>query len=196
MKNYRYRKTDTRTLRHNRRRLIRKATPSEEILRDRLRKLNIKFCFQELIAPYIIDFLLTKKKICIEVDGNSHNSKSAGQYDGKKDKFLSSLGFTVIRIQNSEVSNYSLEFIKAMPNFKGSKSITIARKSNRNWHGKVTLDSLIEPIGSKYVKDEERVKHDLQLKEAERERVRERLIKSLVREQKADMWASKRGRLK
>jgi hypothetical protein len=50
---------------------------------------------------YILDFSHQDLKICIEIDGSSHRTKQAR--DQRKDEFLITNGWTVIRLSNDEV---------------------------------------------------------------------------------------------
>lgn len=52
---------------------------------------------------YKIDIANPKKMIGIEVDGESHNALYRKEQDKKKEKFLSSLGWKIIRFKNKEV---------------------------------------------------------------------------------------------
>jgi very-short-patch-repair endonuclease len=55
--------------------------------------------------PYLykIDIADPAKKIAIEVDGMSHNNAIARDRDARKDKFLLSIGWTVLRFSNKEI---------------------------------------------------------------------------------------------
>jgi hypothetical protein len=56
---------------------------------------------------YKVDFGIPQKKIALEVDGNSHRSRK--RLDEKKDTFLQSLGWTVLRISNNRAQEmYSI----------------------------------------------------------------------------------------
>lgn len=51
---------------------------------------------QKIIGNYIVDFFCTNCNVVIEIDGSSHDDKV--EYDAERDKFLKSLGLTVIHI--------------------------------------------------------------------------------------------------
>lgn len=56
------------------------------------------------IGDYRVDFAFIKPKIAIEVDGHDyHSSKDQRAYDAKRDRFLQSEGWKVIRFTGSEV---------------------------------------------------------------------------------------------
>jgi very-short-patch-repair endonuclease len=78
-------------------------TPWEHELWQELRAKrfsSVKFKRQQSIGPYIVDFVALSKKIIIELDGGQHDSQR--EYDAKRDNFLKTNGFTVVRIWNSE----------------------------------------------------------------------------------------------
>jgi very-short-patch-repair endonuclease len=84
--------------------LRRYPTVSEQILWNHLRArqmVGLKFRRQHPIGPFIVDFVCLSRKIVIEVDGVVHEQQRA--YDKKRDDWLQSQGFTVIRITNDEL---------------------------------------------------------------------------------------------
>jgi very-short-patch-repair endonuclease len=91
-------KTRARDLRKN-------ATPTERLLWLHLSKKQIeryKFRRQHVIAPYILDFYCSSKKLAIEIDGGSHIDHE--KYDQVRNEYLRSKGITVIRFTNTEVT--------------------------------------------------------------------------------------------
>ena len=58
---------------------------------------------------YKPDFVNIQKKICIEIDGNSHTKKAQKELDEKKEECLRFLGFTVIRFTHEQVENKEVE---------------------------------------------------------------------------------------
>lgn len=83
-----------------------KANPTfaEMRLSNMLDSIFVKYEFQKVIPPYIADFVIMSKKLIIEIDGD-HHDRDTNQlsHDTKRDDFLSSLGFIVIRFTNDEV---------------------------------------------------------------------------------------------
>lgn len=72
-----------------------------------LRELNIQFK-QQYQFDYndsfiFVDILLPKSKTIIEIDGKWHYKGQKLLDDAKRDMFLKSIGFRVIRIENAEV---------------------------------------------------------------------------------------------
>ena len=60
-----------------------------------------KFRRQQGIGPFILDFYSPSLKLCIEVDGNSHDHKY--EYDERRSLFLKKQGIKVIRFSNDQV---------------------------------------------------------------------------------------------
>jgi ATP-dependent DNA helicase RecQ len=84
--------------------LRRDATAPERILWSALRSRKLgglKFRRQHPIEPYIVDFFCATAKLIVELDGESHDGRE--QYDRRRDAFLRSLGFKIIRISNDDV---------------------------------------------------------------------------------------------
>lgn len=54
---------------------------------------------------YKPDFVNLKYKICIEIDGETHNSAEAFETDSKKDRCLTYLGFKVYRFTHEQIAN-------------------------------------------------------------------------------------------
>lgn len=54
---------------------------------------------------YKVDIAILNKMIAIEIDGVSHNTITRQQLDIKKDQFLKSIGWTIIRFKNLQVMN-------------------------------------------------------------------------------------------
>ena len=61
---------------------------------------NWKFKRQVPIGPYIINFASLNTKIVIEVDGGQHQ---ASNRDAVRDRYLTELGYVVLRFWNDEV---------------------------------------------------------------------------------------------
>jgi very-short-patch-repair endonuclease len=69
------------------------------LLRDR-RLGRFKFRRQEALGSYIVDFVCFDQKLIVERDGSQHADSG---YDARRDAWLASRGFTVMRFWNSEV---------------------------------------------------------------------------------------------
>jgi very-short-patch-repair endonuclease len=80
------------------------ATPPEKKMwYECLSILPVHFRRQRPFGNYIVDFYAASLKLVIELDGESHNSPMAQQYDANRTLYLQSLGLEVIRFSNHEV---------------------------------------------------------------------------------------------
>ena len=89
-------KTLARSLRKN-------QTDAERIIWNQLRNRQIqgcKFRRQQVIGPYIADFLCMEPKLIIEIDGGQHLNN---QNDVVRSQYLNQLGYNVLRFWNHEV---------------------------------------------------------------------------------------------
>ena len=80
-----------------------KATSAEAALWDILKSKQLdgrKFRRQYSIGSYIVDFCCPSEKLIIELDGDPHGEYHKIQKDENRDKYLESLGFTVLRFEN------------------------------------------------------------------------------------------------
>ena len=78
-------------------------TDAEAVLWDTLRGnklMGLKFRRQVPIGNYIVDFLCSKHKLIVEVDGSQHAENS---YDQIRDLELKTRGFKVLRFWNDDV---------------------------------------------------------------------------------------------
>ncbi|MES2333718.1 MAG: endonuclease domain-containing protein [Pseudomonadota bacterium] len=86
------------------RKLRTEMTPQERRLWAKLRELNRKlglhFRRQAPIGPFIADFADLGRRLVIEIDGGGHG----GERDQRRDEWLASQGFQVLRFWNAEVS--------------------------------------------------------------------------------------------
>ena len=86
-----------RTLRNN-------PTDAERLLWQHLRLRQIggyKFRRQQILGPYIADFVCLEKRLIVEVDGGQH-SEQVG-YDARRSRWLEAQGFRVLRFWDHEV---------------------------------------------------------------------------------------------
>jgi very-short-patch-repair endonuclease len=56
------------------------------------------------VGPYYADFVCHHAHIIIEVDGDTHYSKEAIAYDARRDAFMQSKGYTILRFTNEDVT--------------------------------------------------------------------------------------------
>ena len=86
--------------------LRRDMTKAERIMWDILRDFRprgARFRRETPIGPYIADFAWLSARFIIEVDGDSHETTHGRKHDIKRDAFLVSQGFTVLRFDNSQI---------------------------------------------------------------------------------------------
>jgi len=92
-----------RELRDRAREMRANPTPAERrlwsMLRDR-RLPSFKFKRQHVIAPYIVDFACLERSLIIEADGGQHSESCC---DMRRDAYLRSQGFRVLRFWNNDV---------------------------------------------------------------------------------------------
>ena len=62
-----------------------------------------KFRRQHPIDSYILDFYCPELKLCIEVDGQSHDTEATVLYDTKRTVGLATHGVTVVRLRNEHI---------------------------------------------------------------------------------------------
>jgi very-short-patch-repair endonuclease len=79
-------------------------TSSERLLWSRLRRRQVggfKFRRQHQIGLYICDFASLDGKLIVELDGSQHLKRT--EYDDRRDSFLRSAGYRVLRFWNGDV---------------------------------------------------------------------------------------------
>jgi very-short-patch-repair endonuclease len=85
--------------------LRRKLTNAETILWSRLRKdaSGIRFRRQHPVGPFIADFACVHARLIVEIDGAMHSTEEERQRDERREKFLGSRGWAIVRVWNSDV---------------------------------------------------------------------------------------------
>jgi very-short-patch-repair endonuclease len=69
----------------------------------RKKKLGVKFRRQHGIGRYITDFYCPECKLVVELDGDSHFTSGARNYDAERNTFMIALGLRVLRFNNNDV---------------------------------------------------------------------------------------------
>nr|RIY03951.1 endonuclease domain-containing protein [Deinococcus sp. RM] len=86
------------------RELRRSMTPAERRLWfDLLRSHPARFRRQVPLLGFILDFYAPSARVCVEVDGASHDSPDAVAYDAERSRGLAGAGIRVLRVRNVEV---------------------------------------------------------------------------------------------
>ena len=86
-----------RTLRKN-------MTDAEHALWSKLKRrqvANLKFRRQQILGPYIVDFVCFEKRLIVEVDGGQHSEQI--ERDQRRTVWLEAQGYQVLRFWNNEV---------------------------------------------------------------------------------------------
>jgi very-short-patch-repair endonuclease len=88
-----------RTLRHS-------LTDAERIVWYGVRAQRLEgvgFRRQAPIGPYIVDFVSHAAKLVIEIDGGQHFEDAQEKRDARRDRYLASKGYRVLRFSNYDV---------------------------------------------------------------------------------------------
>jgi very-short-patch-repair endonuclease len=70
----------------------------------RSNQLGVKFRRQVPFGDYVVDFMSLEAKLVIELDGCQHYQENAIQKDKLRDQYFAKEGFTVLRFNNTEVT--------------------------------------------------------------------------------------------
>jgi len=84
--------------------LRKNQTDAERVIWQQLSNrqlLGYKFRRQQVIGPFIVDFVCLEPKLVIEVDGGQHAEQQ--EYDQNRSHYLQRLGYRVLRFWNHEV---------------------------------------------------------------------------------------------
>lgn len=100
-----------------------------------------KFLSQQVIYPYIVDFVCIERMIVIEIDGASHENTQAS--DDLRDSDLKKAGYAVLRFTNAEVT-LSLDTVMERIKFEcsineTSNKVQIQKKSSRTAPRKMVI---------------------------------------------------------
>ena len=87
--------------------MLRKTeTPTERILWKYLRNKQLdgyKFRQQHGYGPYVLDFYCPSLRLCIEVDGEVHDTPECKEKDEARTEFLNDNRIKVLRFRNEEI---------------------------------------------------------------------------------------------
>jgi very-short-patch-repair endonuclease len=94
---------------------------------------GLAFRRQTPIGPYIVDFVSHASRLVIEIDGGQH---SVSRHDHRRDQWLNSKGYRVLRFWNSEVLKNTDSVLERIADAIASKrrppSLTLPLKGGRN----------------------------------------------------------------
>jgi very-short-patch-repair endonuclease len=86
--------------------LRRNTTDAERIIWNSLRAkrlAQVNFRRQTPIGPYIVDFVCHEAQLIVEIDGGQHFESQHEKRDARRDAFLATQGYRVIRFSNLDV---------------------------------------------------------------------------------------------
>jgi very-short-patch-repair endonuclease len=81
-------------------------TDAETILWSRLQRKQLhgyRFQRQYPIGAYFADFACREARLVVELDGATHSTNEEREYDARRDAFMQSQAWTVIRFWNIDV---------------------------------------------------------------------------------------------
>ena len=81
-----------------------------QLLRNRQR-CNKKFRREHPLGIYTVDFYCVEAMLVVEVDGASHESDEARQYDAARDKWMNEQGIRVLRFTCAQVQNETIDVL-------------------------------------------------------------------------------------
>ena len=93
------------------RELRQRPTPNERIAWSLLRRrgvLGLKFRRQHVVCGFIVDFYCPTLRLVLELDGIHHAHQTQLGYDTARTAVLESRGYSVIRMNNNEISGARL----------------------------------------------------------------------------------------
>ena len=85
---------------------LRKNMTKEErhLWYDCLKQLPVTVHRQKVLGKYIVDFYIASLNLVIELDGSQHYEDAGKKKDEERDRFLGSLGCSVVRYSNADVN--------------------------------------------------------------------------------------------
>jgi very-short-patch-repair endonuclease len=86
--------------------LRRHATSTEAVLWSCLSGSKLegrKFRRQHSVGPFVLDFYCPSERLCIEIDGSSHDDPTSSMNDQGRDAYLKDLGIRTLRFDNKDV---------------------------------------------------------------------------------------------
>lgn len=106
-------------------------TRAEEAFAYRLGRSRLKgwpFLRQEVVLGYILDFYFPSVGICVEIDGEYHNTPEQIELDNQRDAALLRSGITTIRITNDMAINQTGRAVAYVRNIIFAKAQRIIKE--------------------------------------------------------------------
>jgi len=115
-------------LKSRRQELRNNSTPAEKLLWSILQHSNLgsyKFRRQHSVGAYILDFYCPSECLAVELDGDSHFTDEAIEYDRERTAYLNALGIKVLRFLNTDVyDNLNVVCERILEEIKGGNLTT------------------------------------------------------------------------
>ena len=70
----------------------------------------MKFRRQHPIGPYVVDLVCLRARLIVEVDGGQHQERAS--IDQRRDQYLRSRGFLIMRFWNNDVLQRTAEVLE------------------------------------------------------------------------------------
>ncbi len=84
-----------------------------------------KFRRQHSVGAYILDFYCPSERLCVELDGDSHFTDDAIEYDRERTAYLNALNNKVLRLLNTDVyDNLNVVCERILEEIKGENLTT------------------------------------------------------------------------
>ena len=106
------------------RELRKNQTPAEDVMWELLRNrqlAGLKFRRQHQLGHYVVDFFCHELKLVVELDGEVHTKEAQSKKDQKRDAYMRSMGFTVLRFENQVFLNDPESILKEILDSKPNK---------------------------------------------------------------------------
>lgn len=65
---------------------------------------GLEFAKEHRVGKYFLDFAFVKEKVDLEIDGRQHEDAEVRIKDDKRDRFLISLGWKVVRVKWNQIA--------------------------------------------------------------------------------------------
>ena len=115
-------------LKSRRKELRNNSTSAERMLWSMLQHSNLggyKFRRQHSVGAYILDFYCPSERLCVELDGDSHFTDDAIEYDRERTAYLNALNIKVLRFLNTDVyDNLNVVSERILEEIKGENLTT------------------------------------------------------------------------
>ena len=92
----------------------REPTQAERLLWGDLRGRRLaawKFRRQVPIGPYVVDFVCFEARLIVELDGGPHDAPDQQAHDHRRDDWLESQGFRIVRFSNDLILGGSTQLV-------------------------------------------------------------------------------------